>query len=294
MLYSEMLVSSAIIHGDAEKLLGHATDAPCAFQLGGSNPAELAQAAISISDAGYQEVNLNCGCPSNRVQQGGIGACLMAEPELVTSCFEAMAKSVDLPVTVKCRIGIDDQDEFTFFENFIAPLVAAGCETFHIHARKAILSGLSPKENRAIPPLNYDFVRRIQQIYPDVTFILNGGIKTSQEVVQLLTEFKGVMLGRAPYNDPYLLAHIEHQVYGTPLPGRDAVIQAYRDYMTSEIATGTYFKHMAKHLFGLHAGQPGARTFRRHLSTYMNKPGATIQVLDDALSERNSIEQAFD
>ncbi len=283
LLYSEMLTSSALIHGDHDHLLLHTGDAPTALQLGGSDPTDLATAAKLVENAGYQEVNLNCGCPSDRVQQGGIGACLMGEPERVAECFTAMSEAVDIPVTIKSRIGIDDQDNYEFFQSFITHSYNAGCRHFQIHARKAVLSGLSPKENREIPPLKYEFVRRIQKDFPDSEFVLNGGIKTVNDAVQLLAEFPGVMLGRAPYSNPYLLTELDAQIFGTAPVNRLDALASYRDYMASQIQEGVHVKHMAKHLLGLFTGMPGARAFRRHLSTYMFQEDAHLSVVDDAV-----------
>lgn len=287
LLYSEMLTTGALIHGPRDQLLAHREDTPAVLQLGGSNPEELARCAVYIEEAGYQEVNLNCGCPSDRVQQGGIGACLMAQPDVVAECFTAMNEATTLPVSIKSRIGIDDQDSFEFFEAFIKPIYEAGCRQFVVHARKAVLDGLSPKENREIPPLHYEFVSRIQTMFPDATFVLNGGISTVNEVMVLLDEFPGVMLGRAPYSAPYLLAELDHAIFGTALPDRMEVISAYRRYMVEEMDAGTHLKHMAKHLFGLFPGYPGARAYRRHLSTYMNAADADISVLDGAIAMLN-------
>jgi tRNA-dihydrouridine synthase A len=283
MLYSEMITTGALIHGDYQKFLEHTKDGASAIQLGGSDPDQLAKASKLVEDAGYQEVNLNCGCPSDRVQQGGIGACLMAEPSRVAQCYEAMAEAVSIPVTIKTRIGIDDHDEYEYFRSFIKESYDAGCRNFQIHARKAILQGLSPKENREIPPLNYDFVREIQKDFPNAEFVINGGITTALQVQNLLMEFPGVMLGRAPYSNPYLLAELEHQVFGTTTITRKAVFHLYRAYMAEQMHGGVHIKHMAKHLLGLYTGLPGARAFRRHLSTHMHKDHADLSVVDDAV-----------
>lgn len=284
LLYSEMLTSSALIHGDTDRLLEHAGDEPAVLQLGGSNPGELARAAKLVEQAGYQEVNLNCGCPSDRVQQGGIGACLMGEPALVAECFRAMSEAVSIPVTIKSRIGIDDQDNYEFFRDFVRHIHDAGCRHFQVHARKAVLSGLSPKENREIPPLRYDYVRQIQQEFPDTEFVLNGGIATIEQVSELLQEFPGVMLGRAPYSNPYLLAELETHIFKTELVDRYVALSNYRSYMVEQEAKGVHIKHMAKHLLGLFTGLPGARAFRRHLSTHMFQEDATVSVIDDAVA----------
>lgn len=284
LLYSEMLTSSALLHGDTDRLLEHAGDEPAALQLGGSNPGELARAAKLVEQAGYQEVNLNCGCPSDRVQQGGIGACLMGEPALVADSYRAMSEAVSIPVTIKSRIGIDDQDSYDFFRDFIRHIHDAGCRHFQVHARKAVLSGLSPKENREIPALKYDYVRQIQQEFPDTEFVLNGGITTIEQVNELLQEFPGVMLGRAPYNNPYLLAELETRIFKSQLVDRYAALAGYRSYMEEQEASGVHIKHMAKHLLGLFTGLPGARAFRRHLSTHMFQDDARVSVVDDAVA----------
>ena len=282
MLYSEMKTTSALIHGDSDRLLKHTDDSPCGVQLGGSNPEALAIAARMIEDAGYQEVNLNCGCPSDRVQQGDIGACLMAEPGLVADCYAAISSSVTIPVTIKSRIGIDNLDSFDFFDAFISKIYQAGCRTFHVHARKAILTGLSPKENREIPPLKYDYVREIRQRYPDAAFSLNGGIKDATTTLQLLEEFDGVMLGRAPYANPYLLNELDQTIFNGEARDRFEVMMQYILYAEKEHTKGTHIKHMAKHLLGLFTGMPGARAFRRHLSTHMHKDIANAGVIRDA------------
>ena len=290
LLYTEMIVTGALVHGDAEKFLRHADDAPCAFQLGGSNPIELAEAAKLVEQAGYQEVNLNCGCPSDRVQVGGIGACLMAEADLVASCYEAMASAVAIPVTIKSRIGIDEQDDYAFFANFVRTLFETDCRTFIVHARKAILQGLTPKENREIPPLRYDYVYRQMKELPDATFILNGGIKTLEDVTALQALSQGLMLGRAPYANPYLLAQIDNELFSTSLPNQLDVYYQYREYVETQLSQGVALKHMVKHLLGFFAGYRGARHFRRFLSTHMFKDGADISVLDNALAESHVAE----
>ncbi len=289
LLYSEMIATGALLYGDAARILSHGSDAPAAFQLGGSHPEDLAASARLIEQAGYQEVNLNCGCPSDRVQVGGIGACLMAEPDLVARCYGAMAETVNIPVTIKCRIGIDDRDDYGFFTEFLAPIHNAGCRVFIVHARKAILHGLSPRENREIPPLVYDHVRRAMADFPDTTFVLNGGIKTLDEVALLGPEFHGLMLGRAPYANPWLLAEIERALFGTPLPDPGVVLDAYRSYMTEQLAEGVAVKHMAKHLLGYFTGHRGARAFRRYLSGHMFNDAVGVEVLDDALAESEVI-----
>lgn len=285
MLYSEMVVTGALVYGDAPAFLQHADDEPCSFQLGGSDPEQLAAAAKLIEQAGYQEVNLNCGCPSDRVQVGGIGACLMADPELVTQCYEAMSDAVSIPVTIKSRIGIDDHNDYAFFSGFISPLYAAGCRTFIVHARNAILQGLSPKENREIPPLKYEYVYRAMEEFSEANFVLNGGLKTVDDISAYHTQVSGLMLGRAVYANPFLLANIDQQLFSSTLPNQLEVLSTYREYMMAQISKGEAFKHMVKHLLGYFTGYRGARHFRRHLSSYMFQADADISVLDDALSE---------
>jgi tRNA-dihydrouridine synthase A len=284
LLYTEMVVTGALIHGNAQHFLAHEGDAPCAIQLGGSDPTELAQSARMAEDAGYQELNLNVGCPSDRVQYGGIGACLMAQPQLVADCVSAMRAVVDIPVTVKSRIGIDDEDSFESFERFIDVVRQGGCDTFIVHARKAILTGLSPKENREIPPLKYNYVYDIKQRFPDMTFILNGGLKDVDTTLDELNRVDGVMLGRAPYSNPWLLAELEAAIFDTPLPDRFEVLAQYRDYMDHNIAEGQHFKHMAQHLLGLFSGCRGARAFRRHMSENMFREDANCEIIDNALA----------
>ena len=285
LLYTEMVVTGALLHGRAPHFLQHEGDAPCALQLGGSDPDALARCAVMAAEAGYQEVNLNVGCPSDKVQYGGIGACLMAEPALVAECLSRMQAEVDIPVTVKSRIGINDRDDYTDFHHFVATLYERGCRVFIVHARKAILGGLSPKENREIPPLRYEFVYRIRDEFPGATFILNGGLKTVRDVTEAMTKVDGVMLGRAPYSDPWLLADIDSTLFGTVPADRLTVLATYRDYVEQQVAKGEHFKHMARHLLGFFTACSGARAFRRHLSERMFDPSATARVIDEALDK---------
>ncbi|XOV89309.1 MAG: tRNA dihydrouridine(20/20a) synthase DusA [Pseudomonadota bacterium] len=285
LLYSEMVVTGALLYGRTSHFLDHAGDEPCALQLGGSNPSELRTCARLAESAGYQEVNLNVGCPSDKVQNGGIGACLMAEPALVADCVAAMASAVEIPVTVKCRIGIDDKDSFEFFADFVDTVHAAGCRVFIVHARSAILAGLSPKENREIPPLKYDYVFRIREAFPDTTFVLNGGLNTLDDVNRVLPQTDGVMLGRAPYANPWLLTELEQALYGTAVPDRLAVLAEYQQYIDRAIADGHHFKHMAKHLLGYFTGCRGARAFRRYMSGHMFTEQADSSILERALAE---------
>ena len=282
LLYTEMIVTGALLRGDAEHHLQHEDDAPCALQLGGSNPDDLAAAAKLVQGAGYQEVNLNCGCPSDRVQIGGIGACLMASPDLVADCYKAMIDAVQIPVTVKSRIGIDKQDSYDFFAHFISALHEAGCQHFIVHARAAWLQGLSPRENRELPPLHYDYVTRAKAEFPDATFILNGGIKTLEQATRLLAEHDGIMLGRAPGANPWLMAELEASLFNTTLPERDEIFLRYRDHVQQELSKGAPLRHPAKPLLGLYAGLPGARAFRQALSEGIQDSGASVKVLDDA------------
>lgn len=285
LLYTEMVTTRAIIHGDRQRLLGFSTEEhPVALQIGGSEPEECAQSAKIGEDWGYREINLNVGCPSDRVQSGRFGACLMAEPELVAQCIAAMIDAVSVPVTVKCRIGIDDQDEDEDFDRFIETLSATGCRTFIVHARKAWLQGLSPKENRDIPPLNYDRVRRLKACRPDLEIILNGGIGSLGEAAAHLEDFDGVMLGRAAYQTPWILSEVDPLIYGeaAPVSSPREVLDRLLPYVEAELANGARLNHIARHMLGLFQGRPGARAWRRHLSETMHLEGASAQTLLDA------------
>jgi len=286
-LYTEMVTSGAILHGDRERLLGFsAEEHPVAVQLGGSSPAELAEAARIAEDFGYDEVNLNCGCPSDRVQSGRFGACLMAEPNLVAECVSAMRAAVTVPVTVKCRLGIDDQDLDQTLPTFIDTVAAAGCQTFIVHARKAWLEGLSPKENRDVPPLDYPLVYRIKRERPELEILINGGIKTLEDAALHLEKVDGVMLGRAAYQDPYVLAEVDQRLFGddAPVPSRMDIGLRFADYVAAEVERGTPLYSMIRHILGLFQGVRGARAFRRHISEHGPRPGAGAEVLRDALS----------
>ncbi|HJU38498.1 MAG TPA: tRNA dihydrouridine(20/20a) synthase DusA, partial [Tahibacter sp.] len=279
-LYTEMVTAAALTHGNRRHLLEHSDfEQPLALQLGGSDPAELAQAARHGADAGYVEINLNVGCPSDRVQSGRFGACLMREPALVADCVRAMRDAVSVPVTVKCRIGVDEQDEYADLQHFTERMIAAGVGTLVVHARKAWLQGLSPKENREIPPLNYDRVYRLKRDFPDLVVVINGGITTVDAVVEHLHHVDGVMLGRAAYHDPYVLARVEEALYGVAPPSRDAVLRALLPYIEAERERGTAFKHIARHILGLYQGLPGARAFRRVLSERAHRADAGVDVL---------------
>ncbi|GMV29838.1 MAG: tRNA-dihydrouridine synthase [Rhodanobacteraceae bacterium] len=285
-LYTEMVTSAALAHGDRARLLRHsAFEQPVALQLGGSDPAELAHAARMGEDAGYVEINLNVGCPSDRVQSGRFGACLMREPALVGDCVSAMRAAVRIPVTVKCRIGVDEQDDYHDLQLFTERMIAAGVEVLIVHARKAWLKGLSPKENREVPPLNYERVYALKNAFPDLCVVINGGITTVEAVAGHLRHVDGVMLGRAAYHDPYVLARIEHLLYGESLPVRDEVIERLLPYVEAELAQGTLLKHITRHLLGLYQGLPGARGFRRVLSECAHRDDAGVEVIRTAVEQ---------
>jgi tRNA-dihydrouridine synthase A len=284
-LYTEMVTSAALVRGKQLRLLEHSQqEHPVALQLGGSDPQELAEAARHGAQAGYDEINLNVGCPSDRVQSGRFGACLMREPALVGDCVKAMRDAVSVPVTVKCRIGVDDQDEYADLQHFTETMLAAGVDILVVHARKAWLQGLSPKENREIPPLDYQRVYRLKREFPQLLVIINGGITTVEAVQEHLTHVDGVMLGRAAYHDPYVLARVEAALYGLPLPSRESVLQHMRPYIEAELARGTSLKHISRHLLGLYQGEPGARGFRRTLSEGAHQPGAGWSLIEQAIS----------
>ena len=264
LLYTEMVTSSALIHGDADYLLKYSQEEhPVALQLGGSDPEQLALAARLGEKAGYDEINLNVGCPSDRVQSGAFGACLMAEPELVADCVAAMRDAVAIPVTVKCRIGIDGRDSEEELLDFVSTVAGAGCATFIIHARIAILQGLSPKENREIPPLNYDRVFRVKEQFPGLEIIINGGIHTLDQAEQLLQRVDGVMLGREAYQNPYILHEVDQRFFGAA-PGsksRGDYLREFLPYLEQELNNGTPLNHMTRHFLGLFKGQPGGKAF---------------------------------
>jgi tRNA-dihydrouridine synthase A len=265
-----MITAEAVIHGDQQKLLGFSPEErPLALQLGGSDPQRLAMAAKIATRFGYDEINLNVGCPSDRVQEGRFGACLMAEPDLVAAAVAAMQNAAgDIPVTVKCRIGIDDQDSEADLDRFVRTVASAGCSTFIVHARKAWLQGLSPKENRDVPPLDYGRVVRLKQAYPHLTISMNGGIGSLDEAVKHLEHVDGVMLGRAAYHTPYLLAQVDQRIFGdisAPVERRE-VIERLMPYIEAHLAAGGKMHSITRHVLGLYHGEPGARAFRRHLS----------------------------
>lgn len=287
LLYTEMVTTGALLHGSAQRHLAfHTSEHPVALQLGGSEPSALAVAAKMGEDWGYDEINLNVGCPSDRVQNGAFGACLMATPDVVAEGVAAMKNAVGLPVTVKHRIGIDDRDSYEELHHFVSTVAVAGCETFIVHARKAILKGLSPKQNREIPPLRYEVVQRLKQDFPGLTVVLNGGVKTLEDTQAHLTWADGVMIGREAYQHPYLLASVDSQVFGedTLPPSRREVMAAYLPYVEEMLAQDVYLSHLTRHILGLFAGHSGARHWKRTLSERSHLPGAGAEVILDALA----------
>ena len=285
MLYTEMITAAAIHYGNRARLLDFDTaEHPIAAQLGGSDPALMAEAARAAAGFGYDEININVGCPSDRVQSGRFGACLMAEPALVAECFREIQASQPAPVTVKTRIGIDDQDSEAFLRQFVDTVAAAGCRKFIIHARIAILDGLSPKENRTIPPLNYERVFALKHDYPELTIVLNGGIETLSQVEEALRRVDGVMIGRQVYHHPYFLAELEnHFAPAWPLPDRRDIVHAMLPYIENALAAGEPLNRITRHMLGLFAGCPGARAWRRHISENAHRRGAGAEVLMQAL-----------
>ncbi|MDE1884553.1 MAG: tRNA dihydrouridine(20/20a) synthase DusA [Xanthomonadaceae bacterium] len=284
-LYTEMVHAHAIVRGDRRRLLGFdASEHPVALQLGGNEPAELAAAARIGAEFGYDEINLNVGCPSDRVQSGRFGACLMREPALVADCVAAMRVAVAIPVTVKCRIGVDEQDDYADLHRFTETLIGAGLEVLIVHARKAWLHGLSPKENREIPPLNYPRVYRLKQEFARLTVVVNGGIVDAETAKSQLQQVDGVMLGRAAYHDPYVLARIEHELFGTPLPAREEILYRLEPYIAAQLRNGEALHHIVRHVLGLYLGEPGARAFRRYLSEHMRAPSADFRTIEAALA----------
>ena len=294
-LYTEMVTTGALIHGDRKRFLEfNACEHPLALQLGGSDPKALAECARIAEDWGYNEVNLNCGCPSDRVQNNMIGACLMAEPKLVAECISAMQAAVKIPVTIKHRIGIDDMEDYSGLVNFVSAVADVGCKTFIVHARKAWLKGLSPKENREVPPLQYDKVAQLKKDYPELEIIINGGITTLEQSIALLNEVDGVMLGREIYHNPYLLAEVDQKIYGsnTPIRSREEIIEEFMTYAEEQIHRGVRLNYMTRHILGLYQGMPGARRFRRVISEQAHKAGAGIEVIREALKALNDLPTA--
>jgi tRNA-dihydrouridine synthase A len=286
-LYTEMLTTGAIIHGDRKRLLGFdASEHPVALQLGGSDPHDLVIAAKIGEAFGYDEINLNVGCPSDRVKNGRFGACLMAEPALVAGCVDAMKREVGIPVTVKCRIGIDDQDPEVALDALARGVVAAGADALIVHARKAWLNGLSPNENRDVPPLDYDRVYRLKASLPDLPIIINGGIASLGEARQHLLHVDGVMLGRAAYQEPWRLLAADPELFGETAPHATMkdVFEAVTPYIEDQLAQGTRLHSITRHFVGAFHGVPGARAFRRHLAENGVRPGAGVNVLRDAIA----------
>jgi len=286
LLYTEMVTSGALIHGDRQRFLAcHPDEHPVAFQLGGSNPSELARCARIAEAAGFDEINLNIGCPSERVQSGRFGACLMAEPALVGECLAAMQAAVKVPVTVKTRLGIDDRDSWAELVAFIDTVANSGCEVFILHARKAWLQGLSPKENRDIPPLEYDKVHRLKQLRPGLEIILNGGITTLAQAHDELSRVDGSMIGREAYHNPYLLAQADAHLYGDQhsIPTRVEIVMKMMVYIQEQLAQGVALAHMTRPMLGLFMGQPGARAWRRLLSEQAHRNDAGVEVVAQAL-----------
>ena len=286
LLYTEMITTGAVIHGDRARLLSFDPfEHPVAVQLGGADPRALAEAARICADFGYDEINLNVGCPSDRVQEGRFGACLMAEPALVGDCVAAMKAAVAIPVTVKCRLGVDDQDAEEALDRLTAAVKAAGVDALIVHARKAWLKGLSPRENRDVPPLDYARVVRLKRAHPDLCVVLNGGLGSVAQGAAFLDRVDGVMLGRAAYRESWRLLEVDPLIFGVPAPAASpkAAAEAFLPYVARELSQGTRLHAMTRHLLGLFHAVPGARAFRRHLSTQAVRPGAGIAVLRDAL-----------
>ncbi len=299
-LYTEMLTARAILRGDREQLLGYdPAEHPLAVQLGGSDPTELASAAQLCAALGYREVNLNCGCPSDRVQAADFGACLMAKPALVAECVQALLAAVPttMTVSVKTRLGIDDLYSYDYFASFVHTLYQAGCRVFHIHARKAWLAGLSPRENREIPPLEYAWVYRLRRELPAAVVVINGGIVTVDEAVGHLREVDGVMLGRAAYDNPYALAALDQALFGASTAtalSREECLARYLCYVSAELARGTQLHHISRHLLNLFQGRPGARQWRRQLTENAHSPAAGIDVIERACAAMAAVAPALE
>ena len=286
LLYTEMITTGALIHGDRERFLAFSDqEHPLAIQLGGSDPADLAQCARMAQDYGYDEINLNVGCPSNRVQSGMFGACLMARPELVAECVASMQEAVDIPVTVKHRIGIDENESAEELFKFVEQVAQAGCKTFIVHARKAWLKGLSPKENRDVPPLRYDMVYELKRSMPQLEIIINGGICDLDVARQQMQHVDGVMMGREVYHNPYILSEVDRLFYNDThqIRTRLQIIEALYPYIEAELSSGTRLHAISRHVLGLFNGLPGARKWRRHISENATREGAGLDVLVDAV-----------
>ena len=286
LLYTEMVTAAAIVHGDAARFLQYNDEEhPIALQLGGSEPDWMAQATATASTYGYDEININVGCPSDRVQSGQFGACLMAKPDVVGDCFRAMQRETDIPITVKTRIGIDDHDSYDFLRAFVEKLADAGCTRFIVHARIAILEGLSPKENRTVPPLNYERVYQLKRAFPELSIDLNGGLTEIELVDEVLEHVDGAMIGRQAYHQPYFLAELEQHVRpGWEKPSREGVVERMLPYVDQVVGEGVSLNSVTRHMLGLFAGQPGARAWRRYLSENVHREGAGSEVLVNALN----------
>lgn len=288
LLYTEMVTTGAILHGDRERFLAYdPTEHPVALQLGGSDPKELAECAKLAEAVGFDEINLNVGCPSDRVQNNAIGACLMAEPRKVAHAIAAMQDATSVPVTVKHRLGINGRESYAELCEFVDTVAATGCRTFIVHARIAILEGLSPKENREIPPLKYDWVQRLKHDFPSLEIIINGGFKTLDACREQLDVLDGVMVGREAYQNPWLLSDVDPLLFGEPAPftNRHDALRAMLPFIESQLSRGVALNHITRHLLGLFHGCAGGRRFRRHLSEQAHKPGADLQVLLDAMAQ---------
>ena len=286
MLYTEMVTAAAIVHGDADRFLRYNEEEhPIALQLGGSNPEWMAQATARAAEFGYDEININVGCPSDRVQSGQFGACLMARPDIVAECFQAMERETDIPITVKSRIGIDDKNDHEFLRAFVEALVDAGCRKFVVHARIAILEGLSPRENRTVPPLDYERVYRLKRDFAELEIVINGGLTEVGHVDDVLKHVDGAMIGRQAYHQPYFLAELErHFNPAVAMPSREDVVEQMIPYIDQQLATGAPLNSISRHMLGLFAGQPGARAWRRYISEHAHHDGAGSEVLINALN----------
>lgn len=292
LLYTEMVTSAALVHGDRQRHLQFAEEEhPIALQLGGSNPAELAEATRIAADYRFDEINLNCGCPSDRVQSGMFGAVLMKDAPRVAQCYSAMRDASEIPVTIKHRTGVDDLESDTFLQDFVGTLAEAGCRTFIVHARKAWLKGLSPKQNREVPPLDYEKVYRLKQVFPELEIIVNGGITDIEQTLQHLQHVDGVMMGREAYHNPYLLADVDRSLYGqvTPSPSREEVLEQFSVFVEEQLIRGVRLGQMTRHILGLYQGVTGAKRFRRYISEHAHQPKAGTEVLQQALNALNEI-----
>ena len=286
LLYTEMVTTGAILHGDRARFFGHdEAEHPLAMQLGGADPGDLAACARLAAEYGYDEINLNVGCPSERVRAARFGACLMAEPATVGNCVAAMIEASGLPVTVKSRIGIDQRDSYPDLLAFVDRIAEAGCRTFIVHARKAWLTGLNPEENRNVPPLRHDIVHRLKKDRPGLEIIINGGITTLDDATEHLGRVDGVMIGRAAYGDPYMLAEADRRFFGAtePAPLRAGIVARFMPYIAAKLDEGVALAHITRHMLGLYGGIPGARAWRRHLSENAYRPGAGLAVVEDAV-----------